>query len=99
MNKPKIDLKARLGKRPGGTPASASIPPPVGVNQGPGPAANPMAGGMPSQGGYATPGGYPSAQSARPAFDAMGVGSVQAPAPIRAPSVPTAVDTEEEFRA
>ena len=100
MNKPKIDLKARLGKRPGGTPASASIPPPVGVNQGPGPAANPMVGGMPSgQGGYAAPGGYPSAQSARPSFDAMGVGSVQAPAPIRAPSVPTAVDTEEEFRA
>jgi hypothetical protein len=59
-----------------------------------------MGGGMPSsQGGYAAPGAYPSAQPARPSFDAMGVGSVQAPAPIRAPSVPTAVDTEEEFRA
>lgn len=45
------------------------------------------------------PGAYPSAQpQARPAFDAMGVGSVQAPAPIRAPA-PTALDTEEEFRA
>ena len=45
-------------------------------------------------------GGYPSAQpQPRPSsFDAMGVGSVQAPAPFRAPA-PTAVDAEEEFRA
>jgi hypothetical protein len=97
MNKPKIDLKARLGKRPGGTPASASIPPPVGVNPGTGP--NAMGGGM-AGGQMGHPGqAYPSAQpQPRPSFDAMGVGSVQAPAPFRAPAV-SAVDTEEEFRA
>jgi hypothetical protein len=43
-------------------------------------------------------GGYP-AQSQRPAYDALGVGAVQAPAPMRHPSTPSAVDAEEEFRA
>src|SRR5690349_9691357 len=28
-NKPKIDLKARLGKKTAGTPATASVPPPM----------------------------------------------------------------------
>jgi len=97
MNKPKIDLKARLGRRPGATPASASIPPPVGVGQSqpsPAPVAQP--------GGYAT-GGYPAAQpqqQVRSSFDAMGVGAVvQAPAPIRGPAAPTTYEAEEEFRA
>ena len=86
MNKPKIDLKARLGRRPGATPASASIPPPVGVGQSqptPAPMANP--------GGYASA-GYPSQQPQQPvrqSFDAMGVGAVQAPAPMRGVAAPT----------
>jgi hypothetical protein len=99
MNKPKIDLKARLGKRPGGTPASASIPPPVGVNPGPPSAANPMMGGGMMGGHTGHPGAYPSVQSQRPSFDAMGVGAVQAPAPIRAPATQSAAEAEEEFRA
>ncbi|MEY4544166.1 MAG: hypothetical protein RL685_361 [Pseudomonadota bacterium] len=99
MNKPKIDLKARLGKRPGGTPASASIPPPVGVNPGPPSAANPMMGGGMASGHVGHPGAYPSAQPQRPSFDAMGVGAVQAPAPIRAPVTQSAAEAEEEFRA
>jgi hypothetical protein len=105
MNKPKIDLKARLGKRPGGTPASASIPPPVGVNQGQVPAPQSMqpqtiAGMGAPAGGHAGhhQGAYPG-QSQRPAYDALGVGAVQAPAPMRHPSTPSAVDAEEEFRA
>jgi hypothetical protein len=101
MNKPKIDLKARLGKRPGGTPASASIPPPVGVNPGPPSAANPIvSGGFSGHPGH-HPGAYPSAQpqAPRPSFDALGVGAVQAPAPMRAPSMPSAVEAEEAFIA
>lgn len=96
MNKPKIDLKARLGRRPGATPASASIPPPVGVGQ-----SQPTPAPMPNPGGYASA-GYPSAQPqqpARPSFDAMGVGAVQAPAPMRGVAAPTTFEAEEEFRA
>ena len=100
MNKPKIDLKARLGKRPGGTPASASIPPPVGVNPGPPSAQNPIMGGGFGHPGH-HPGAYPSAQpqAPRPSFDALGVGAVQAPAPMRAPVTPSAVEAEEAFIA
>jgi len=97
MNKPKIDLKARLGRRPGATPASASIPPPVGVGQ-----SQPSPAPMPNPGGYASA-GYPSTQpqqQARPSFDAMGVGAVvQAPAPMRGVATPTSFEAEEEFRA
>jgi hypothetical protein len=47
------------------------------------------------------PGAYPSTQPQQPrpsSLNAMGVGSVQAPAPIRPPAQ-TAVEAEEEFRA
>ena len=75
MSKPKIDLKARLGRRPGATPASASIPPPVGVNPPQGSGA-PMShgSGFPASGGYAPP-----QPQARPSFDPMGTPVVSAP--------------------
>src|SRR5690349_1355297 len=78
MSKPKIDLKARLGRRPGATPASASIPPPVGVNP-PHSSGAPMShsSGFPASGGYAPP-----QPQARPSFDPMGAPVVSAP-PMR----------------
>ncbi|HVZ35603.1 MAG TPA: hypothetical protein VG963_24425 [Polyangiaceae bacterium] len=96
--KPKIDLKARLGQRRPGTPASASIPPPVGVQPGASPSAVPVPQSVPS--GYSS--GYPGVQSQRAqAFDALGVASVQAPpAPMMrsAPVINTA-ELEAEMRA
>jgi hypothetical protein len=102
MSKPKIDLKARLGKRPGATPASASIPPPVGVNA-PHPGSVAPAG---AQGGY--PGqtsGFPASQpQQRSSYDprmasGLGVGAVvQAPAPVRM-AAPVSFEGDEEFAA
>jgi hypothetical protein len=80
MGKPKIDLKARLGRRPGAAPASASIPPPVGVNP-------PQSAGAPvgHASGYPAPGGYaPPQQQARSAFDPMAVAQVVAAPAMRA---------------
>lgn len=100
MNKPKIDLKARLGKRAGAQPAGASIPPPVGVN-----APHPSSVAPVPQSGYAghPSGGYPQAQpQARPSYDPMagglGVGAVQAPAPVRV-AAPISFEGDEEFAA
>lgn len=88
MNKPKIDLKARLGRRTGGTPASASIPPPTGVNP-PHPSVAPMSQG----GGYA-----PVPPPSRASYDPLSSPPMQVPAPMRvaAPAVSTA-DVEAEF--
>src|SRR3954467_1851852 len=91
--KPKIDLKARLGRRPGATPASASIPPPVGVQ-------TPQSGapiGQPPQAVYQS-----SQPQARPgAFDGLGVASVQAPpAPMLRSAAPMiSTDMEAELQA
>jgi hypothetical protein len=94
MNKPKIDLKARLGRRTGATPASASIPPPVGVNP------------QHSSAGPAGPASFPSAQfpSTQPqprpsSYNPMGVGAIQAPpAPMQMAS-PVNIAMDEEFAA
>lgn len=81
MSKPKIDLKARLGRRPGATPASASIPPPVGVNPPHGSGApSGHASGFPGSGGY-----IPSPQpQVRSSFEPMGgVAPVISAAPMQ----------------
>ena len=97
MSKPKIDLKARLGRRTGAMPASASIPPPVGVNQ-PHPSQAPQGQnpGFAGAGGYAAPQQQPRAAYNNP----MGVGAVQqAPAPVRM-AAPVSFDVgDEEFAA
>jgi hypothetical protein len=99
MSKPKIDLKARLGRRPGATPASASIPPPVGVNP---------AQSRPSQGsgspmgqasGYPTSGGYASQQpQLRGSYEPMGVAPVVSAAPMRS-LAPSGLEMDAEFAA
>jgi hypothetical protein len=79
MSKPKIDLKARLGRRPGATPASASIPPPVGVNP-------PHGSGAPvgQASGYPASGGYvPPQPQVRSSFEPMGGAPVVSAAPMR----------------
>lgn len=101
MSKPKIDLKARLGKRPGAAPASASIPPPVGIN-----APHPSSVAPVGSGGYpGSTSGFPAPQPQRPSYDPMaggglGVGAVvQAPAPMRVASAPINFEGDEEFAA
>lgn len=99
MSKPKIDLKARLGKRPGATPASASIPPPVGIN-----APHPSS-VAPAGGGYPAPSGFPAPQPQhRPSYDPMaggglGVGAMQAPAQVRVAAPAINFEGDEEFAA
>lgn len=96
MSKPKIDLKARLGRRPGAQPASASIPPPVGVNP-------PQSSGAPVGGhasGFPAPSGYASQQpQMRAAYDSMGgVAPVVSAAPVRI-SGPSGLEMDAEFAA
>jgi hypothetical protein len=93
MSKPKIDLKARLGRRPGATPASASIPPPVGVNQPQGSGA-PIghASGFPSTGGYAS-----QQPQVRGSYDPMG-GAPVVSAPMRV-SGASGLEMDAEFAA
>jgi len=92
MNKPKIDLKARLGRRTGGPPMSASIPPPQGVGS---PYSN---SGVP----MSAPGSFaPVPSQPRQSYDPMGVAPVvQVPAPmhISAPMIGTA-EVEAEMAA
>jgi hypothetical protein len=98
MSKPKIDLKARLGRRTGGTPANASIPSPVGVNPAqPGP-------GAPAghSGGFAGQGSaFPqSQQPGRPAsFDPTRGAVVQAPSPVRMAAPVSSLEMDDEFAA
>jgi hypothetical protein len=47
-NKPKIDLKARLGKKTVSTPAAASVPPPVGISRPQQPGAMPRPSAVPT---------------------------------------------------
>jgi hypothetical protein len=91
MSKPKIDLKARLGRRPGAPPASASIPPPVGVNPPHGSGAPVShASGFPASGGYAPP-----QQQVRPSFDPMSAPVVSAPAMRAAPALDININDAE----
>lgn len=94
MSKPKIDLKARLGRRPGATPASASIPPPVGVNP-PHSSGAPMGhtSGFPASGGYAPP-----QPQARGSYQPMGVAPVISAAPMGM-SGPSGLEMDAEFAA
>src|SRR3954447_17509192 len=95
MSKPKIDLKARLGRRPGATPASASIPPPVGVNP-------PQSSGAPvgHTSGYPASGGYvPPQPQVRSSYEPMGVAPVISAAPMRMPSGPSGLEMDAEFAA
>jgi hypothetical protein len=93
MSKPKIDLKARLGRRPGATPASASIPPPVGVNP-------PQSSGAPGHAsGFPVSGGYASQQpQMRGSFDPMGSVPVVSAAPVRI-SGASGLEMDAEFAA
>jgi len=95
MSKPKIDLKARLGRRPGTTPASASIPPPVGVNP-------PHSSGAPVSHGSGFPGspGYvPPQPQVRSSYEPMGaVAPVVSAAPMRAAG-PSGLEMDAEFAA
>jgi hypothetical protein len=94
MSKPKIDLKARLGRRPGATPASASIPPPVGVNP-------PHGSGAPIGHGSSFPasGGYASQQpQVRGSYEPMGVAPVVSAMPGRL-SGPSGLEMDAEFAA
>lgn len=94
MSKPKIDLKARLGRRPGATPASASIPPPVGVNP-------PQSSGAPigHASGYPASAGYvPPQPQVRNSFEPMGaVAPVVSAAPMR--SAGPGIEMDAEFAA
>jgi hypothetical protein len=97
MSKPKIDLKARLGRRTGAMPASASIPPPVVNQHQPHPSQAPQQG---QSSGYPGPSGFASPQQQQPraSYNPMGVGTVQqAPAPVRM-AAPVSYD-DEEFAA
>jgi hypothetical protein len=88
MSKPKIDLKARLGRRPGATPASASIPPPVGINP-------PQSGApMGHASGYPASGGYSPQPQVRTSFEPMGVAPVVSAMPGRLPGSPVLDDAE-----
>lgn len=95
MSKPKIDLKARLGRRPGVTPASASIPPPVGVNPPQSSGAPGHASGYPASGGYAPP-----QPQVRQSYEPMGVAPVitAAPMPMRMPTGP-GIEMDAELAA
>jgi hypothetical protein len=94
MTKPKIDLKARLGRRTGAAPASASIPPPVGVNS-----------SIPTPGGQGHGGGFPGQASAfpqsqpqaRPSYDPSR-SAVPAPAQIRM-AAPSSLEMDDELAA
>jgi hypothetical protein len=94
MSKPKIDLKARLGRRPGATPASASIPPPVGVNpqQGSG-APGGHASGFPASGGYGS-----QQPQVRTSYEPMGAAPVVHASPMRM-SGPSGLEMDAEFAA
>src|SRR5262245_54516839 len=93
--KPKIDLKARLGKKPVPAAGGSSIPPPqaaVGPSAIPGAMPGPMQArpvARPSGPPQVTPSGVPVppfAQQSRPAVDASnpyGAMQPQAPAPAR----------------
>src|SRR5688572_9745160 len=99
MSKPKIDLKARLGRRPGAAPASASIPPPVGVNP---PMSSPTHGsGAPlgHSSGYPASGGYvPPQPQVRTSYEPMGVAPVVTAAPMRVGGA-TGLEMDAEFAA
>jgi hypothetical protein len=98
MSKPKIDLKARLGRRPGATPASASIPPPVGVN--PSYPSQPHSGQpVGHASGYPASGGYASQQpQVRGSYEPMGGAPVISAAPLRV-SGPSGLEMDAEFAA
>lgn len=93
MSKPKIDLKARLGRRPGATPASASIPPPVGVTP---PPSAPVGHGS----GYpASPGYVPPQPQVRSSFEPLGgVAPVISAPPVHA-AAPSGLEMDAEFAA
>jgi hypothetical protein len=95
MSKPKIDLKARLGRRPGAPPASASIPPPVGVNP-------PQSSGAPMGHGSGFPGspGYvPPQPQVRSSFEPMGAVAPVISAPPMRSAGPSGLEMDAEFAA
>jgi hypothetical protein len=96
MSKPKIDLKARLGRRPGAPPASASIPPPVGVGNPPQSSGAPMGHGSGFPG---SPGYVPPQPQVRSSFEPMGAVAPVVSAPPMRIAGPSGLEMDAEFAA
>jgi hypothetical protein len=92
-NKPKIDLKARLGKKTVSTPAASSVPPPMGGHPQMGGIPRPQAAPMrPSPSGVPAP---PFQQSGRPAPTNPYSSAPKQSVPVMARPTEIRVDMEE----